>query len=112
MPDNQAQDYAKEVVLSDLEEPGDDDVVRKLLGDFESNGIDMDEQRLRKEVICLMAEAGRQIEVENVSVNTPSRLLAENPLKNRIDVLGVISEIEHLFELRIVDQGRYVRVGL
>ena len=28
MPDNQALDYAKEVVLSDFEEPGDEDVVR------------------------------------------------------------------------------------
>ena len=29
---NQALDYAKEFVLSDFEEPGDDDVVRKVLG--------------------------------------------------------------------------------
>ena len=65
MPDNQALDYAKEVVLSDLEGPGDNDVVRKLLGYFESNGIDMDEQRLRKEIIRLMDEAGRQNKAEN-----------------------------------------------
>ena len=65
MPDNQALDYAKEVVLSDLEGPGDNDVVRKLLGYFESNGIDMDEQRLRMEIIRLMDEAGRQIRAEN-----------------------------------------------
>ena len=65
MPDNQALDYAKEVVLSDLEGPGDNDVVRKLLGYFESNGIDMDEQRLRMGIIRLMDEAGRQIRAEN-----------------------------------------------
>ena len=65
MPDNQALDYAKEVVLSDFEEPGDEDVVRKVLGDFESHGIEMDEQTLRKEMIRLMDEAGRQIEAEN-----------------------------------------------
>ena len=65
MPDNQALDYAKEVVLSDLEGPGDNDVVRKVLGYFESNGIDMDEQRLRMENIRLMDEAGRQIRAEN-----------------------------------------------
>ena len=65
MPDNQALDYAKEVVLSDLEGPGDNDVVRKVLGYFESNGIDMDEQRLRMEIIRLMDEAGRQIRAEN-----------------------------------------------
>ena len=65
MPDNQALDYAKEVVLSDLKGPGDNDVVRKVLGYFESNGIDMDEQRLRKEIIRLMDEAGRQNKAEN-----------------------------------------------
>ena len=65
MPENQALDYAKEVVLSDFEEPGDEDVVRKLLGDFEGRGIEMDEDALRKEMIRLMDEAGRQIESEN-----------------------------------------------
>jgi hypothetical protein len=41
MPDNQALDYAKEVVLADFEEPGDDDVVRKVLADFEERGLEM-----------------------------------------------------------------------
>lgn len=65
MPDNQALDYAKEVVLSDFEEPGDDDVVRKVLADFTERGLEMDEQGLRKEMIRLMDKAGRQIEAEN-----------------------------------------------
>jgi hypothetical protein len=65
MPDNQALDYAKEVVLADFEEPGDDDVVRKVLADFSERGLEMDEQGLRKEMIRLMDEAGRQIEAEN-----------------------------------------------
>lgn len=65
MPDNQALDYAKEVVLADFEEPGDDDVVRKVLGDFKERGLEMDEKSLRKEMIRLMDEAVRQIEAEN-----------------------------------------------
>ena len=65
MPDNQALDYAKEVVLSDFEEPGDEDVVRKVLKDFEDRGIDMDEASLRAEMLRLMDEAGRQIDSEN-----------------------------------------------
>lgn len=65
MPDNQALDYAKEVVLADFEEPGDDDVVRKVLADFAERGLKMDDQALRKEMIRLMDEAGRQIEAEN-----------------------------------------------
>lgn len=65
MPDNQALDYAKEVVLSDFEEPGDDDVVRKVLKDFGDHGIDMDEPRIRKEMGRLMEEAERQINAES-----------------------------------------------
>lgn len=65
MPDNQALDYAKEVVLADFEEPGDEDVVRKVLADFGSKGIEMDEQTLRKEMVRLMNEAARQFEAEN-----------------------------------------------
>lgn len=64
MPDNQALDYAKEVVLADFEEPGDDDVVRKVLKDFAGRGLAMDEKTLRKEMTRLMDEAARQIEAE------------------------------------------------
>ncbi|CAN0559709.1 unnamed protein product, partial [Laminaria digitata] len=52
-------------VLADFEEPGDDDVVRKVLGDFFERGLEMNEQTLRKEMIRLMDEAGNQIEAEN-----------------------------------------------
>ena len=62
MPDDRARDYAKEVVASDFEEPGDADVVRKLLGDFESHGVAMDEARLRKEMARLLADAAREME--------------------------------------------------
>ena len=64
MPDNQALDYAKEVVLADFEEPGDDDVVRKVLKDFADRGLTMDEHGLRKEMTRLMDEAARQIDAE------------------------------------------------
>lgn len=33
------QAYVKEVVAADFEEPGDDDVVRKVMGDFGRNGV-------------------------------------------------------------------------
>jgi len=64
MPDNKALDYAKEVVLADFEEPGDDDVVRKVLKDFADKGLAMDEKTLRTEMDRLLGEAARQIEAE------------------------------------------------
>lgn len=56
-----ADAYAREVVVADFEEPGDGDVVRKVLGDLEAKSIDMNELRLRKEMDRLMEEARRQI---------------------------------------------------
>ena len=35
--------YAKEVVAADFEEAGDEDVIRKLLGDLTSAGVEMDD---------------------------------------------------------------------
>ena len=56
-----ADAYAREVVVADFEEPGDNDVVRKVLGDFEAKNVDMNELRLRKEMDRLMREARDQI---------------------------------------------------
>ncbi len=36
----EAETYAKQVILSDLEEPGDEDVIRKLVADLAGVGID------------------------------------------------------------------------
>lgn len=56
-----AQAYAKEVVSADFEEPGDADLVRKLLGDFEARGLEMSEHRLRKKMAELFDAAKRQV---------------------------------------------------
>ncbi len=45
-----AVDYAAAVVLSDLEKPGDDDVIEKVLGDFKKHGALLDEATLRAEL--------------------------------------------------------------
>lgn len=56
-----ANAYAREVVLADLEKPGDDDVVDKVLKDFETRGLAMDTHKIRLEMDRLMPEAKRQI---------------------------------------------------
>ncbi len=40
--------YAKSVVQADFEESGDEDVIRKLLGDLISAGVDADEGEVRE----------------------------------------------------------------
>ncbi|MGF1609412.1 MAG: DUF1476 domain-containing protein [Kiloniellales bacterium] len=58
---DEAEAYAKEVIAADFEAPGDADVVRKVLGDLETQGIEMSEHRLRKKMDELLALAKEQI---------------------------------------------------
>jgi hypothetical protein len=52
--------YATSVVQADFEEAGDEDVIRKLLGDLTSAGIDVDDAMIRAALENKMAEARRQ----------------------------------------------------
>jgi len=52
--------YAKEVVAADFEEAGDEDVIRKLLGDLTSAGVEMDDAGIRTALSEKMVEARRQ----------------------------------------------------
>jgi hypothetical protein len=56
-----AEAYAKEVVAADFEEPGDADLVRKVLGDMQDAGVEMSEHRLRKQMDECLAAAKEQV---------------------------------------------------
>ena len=56
----EAEAYAKAVVQADFEEAGDEDVIRKLLGDLTSAGVDIDEARIRNALEAKEVEARRQ----------------------------------------------------
>lgn len=53
--------YAKAVVQADFEEAGDEDVVRKLLGDLTAAGVDVDEAAVRAALEAQTVEARRQL---------------------------------------------------
>ena len=55
---DEAEAYAKEVVTSDFEEAGDEDVFRKVCGDL---GDKASESDIRAQMRALMAEAKSQI---------------------------------------------------
>ena len=42
--------YVKEVRLSDLEKPGDDDIIDKLLSDFESKNLEIKKEEIIKKI--------------------------------------------------------------
>ena len=56
-----AEAYAKEVVESDFEEVGDQDIMRKVLADFADKNVDMSEHRLEKKLDELMSVAKAQV---------------------------------------------------
>ena len=56
-----ADAYAKEVVIADFEEPGDEDVFRKVRGDLDENTSD---DTIRDQMTLLMATAIDQIQSE------------------------------------------------
>ncbi|MDF1721635.1 MAG: DUF1476 domain-containing protein [Minwuia sp.] len=59
-----ADGYAREVIASDFEEPGDEDVYRKVKADIDAKGLDISEHRLRRQMVELLEEARRQIAAE------------------------------------------------
>ena len=52
--------YGKAVVQADFEEAGDDDVLRKVLGDLTTADVEADEAMVRGAMDDLMVEARRQ----------------------------------------------------
>ncbi|MDJ0615019.1 MAG: DUF1476 domain-containing protein [Rhizobiaceae bacterium] len=61
---DQIAEYAKEVVRSDFDEPGDEDVYRKISEDFNNAGVDQSEHQIRRTMEELMASAIDQIKNE------------------------------------------------
>lgn len=57
----EADAYAKAVVRSDLEEPGDEDVFRKVRNDLEEAGVQRSDARIREHMAELIAVAREQI---------------------------------------------------
>ena len=58
---DEANAYAKDVVMSDFEESGDNDVFRKLRRDFDAKGVTQSDHQIRRSMDELMAQAIEQI---------------------------------------------------
>ena len=53
--------YAKSVVQADFEEAGDEDVIRKLMGDLIAAGVHTDDDEIRTALAAKAIEARRQL---------------------------------------------------
>ena len=59
-----ADDYARSVVLADLQRPGDEDVFEKVWADLQAAGAAVTEEDVRKRMIAMLAEAKAQLMTE------------------------------------------------
>ena len=57
-----AEAYAREVVIADFEEAGDEDVFRKIRKDFDAAKVALSDQEIRSSMNELMAKAVTQIQ--------------------------------------------------
>ncbi|WP_374651694.1 DUF1476 domain-containing protein [Dongia sp.] len=60
----EAEAYAKSVITSDFEKPGDHDVLHKILADLKAKNVDMSEHRLRKQMDDFLIAAKKQVMTE------------------------------------------------
>lgn len=61
MPSDEKADYAKSVVMADLDEPGIEDVVGKVMADIGERGVDVSEQDVRAKISELDGVAAEQL---------------------------------------------------
>ena len=61
LSDAEADAYAKDVIRADFEEAGDEDVIRKVLGDLTGAGVECDEAKVSEAIAHKEVEARRQI---------------------------------------------------
>jgi hypothetical protein len=57
----EAEAYAKEVIVADIEEAGEEDVFRKVRGDFDEAGVEQSDHQIRRTMAELMAKAIEEV---------------------------------------------------
>ena len=60
--DEAAAAYAMEVVNADFEEAGDEDVIRKVMGDLTAGGVSITDEELRTKMVEFLGQAIEQIQ--------------------------------------------------
>ena len=58
---DEAEAYAKAVVVADFEEAGHDDVFRKIRGDFDAKGVNVSDEEIHRQMQSLLAQAVAEI---------------------------------------------------
>ena len=60
-----ADAYAREVVIADMEEKGDEDVFRKIRSDLDAQNVELSDHRIRRKMEELLGVAREQVKSGN-----------------------------------------------
>ncbi len=63
--EDEAASYAKEIIIADFEEAGDEDVFRKLRGDADKAELDISDHQIRRKMAELSEIAREQVRSES-----------------------------------------------
>jgi hypothetical protein len=58
---NAASDYARDIVIVDMSEAGDDVILRKVAADLEAKSLAVDMEGLKRDLVKFQAEAKQQV---------------------------------------------------
>lgn len=61
---DEAEAYAKSVVVADFEEAGDEDVIRKIVADFKAGAVDLTDRHIRLELQALEEKVAAEFGVK------------------------------------------------
>ncbi len=64
LEDDDVDDYAKAVIISDFEKPGDEDVFEKVWADVQEKGLGLSEDVVRQKMQDLLETAREQVTTE------------------------------------------------
>jgi hypothetical protein len=64
MKGGDAQAYARQIVLTDVDQPGDDDVFQRVKSDLETAKVEVSDHDLRRKMDSLLRLAREQMETE------------------------------------------------
>ncbi len=57
-----AEAYAKEVIMADFEEAGDEDVFRKIRADFDAAGVEQSDHQIRRTMDEMLVAAAEELQ--------------------------------------------------
>ena len=77
-----AEEYARAVVKSDFEQPGDEDVLRKVFEDLKGAGVATTEGEVRMKMAELLAQAAAQVKGERSPWAPPPHPGSKGPRKD------------------------------